>query len=761
MSGDGGDGGGGGVDARTPVQFLPKVGPRRGKLIAKLGPKVAGDLLYFFPRDYENPALETPVDQLSEGITASMVGVVTDAEIRSLYRGKSKFGALLENESGIVRIQFFNQEFRSKQIVIGDRLMISGSPKLDGLRWQFTHPTVTKLGVDEVVPRPRPLAIYPMTEGLRQPDMRIATDAATAALAESLPEALAGSVRAQAAAAIRESGVSIDGPLPPIGTAIRDVHHPVDMTSLRAARLRLVFQELFVMQLALAMRRRQLTTLLAAPPIETTSASTRQIIDRFGFALTADQRAAIESIRVDIARQYPMNRMVQGDVGSGKTVVAAFAMLAAAGAGYQSVMMAPTEVLARQHHATLTKILRDTPYRLGLLCGSMSAGERRDVERGIDSGDIDLLVGTQALIHGDRRFHRLGLCVVDEQHKFGVGQRVTLRGGDDDDPESTKIDPHYLVMSATPIPRSISLTLFGDTDVSVIRDKPPGRGVVKTYLARDDWRDRWWAFVRERLDEGRQAFVVAPRVADTDAVIDIDIHADEIGDRGEGIADRAVDIGTDSDERPASAPENAETTSSVESLMRELSGGPLAGYRMELLHGRMDNDHKAATMQMFARGDIDVLVTTTVIEVGIDVPNATVMTITGAQRFGLAQLHQLRGRIGRGGHDGHVAVFTDGPQPPEENERLAVFESTDDGFELAEADFRLRGPGDLLGRRQSGMPEMRIADLIKDADVIVAARELARQIIDENPDLEGEDFELLRRQVLAKYRQRLTLGDAV
>ena len=719
------------IDFNTPTQFLPKVGPRRAELLGRLGLKTAGTLLYHFPRDYESPAVDTPVDLLVDNVPASLVGEVVDADAKSFGPRKSMFAALVENESGIVRLVFFNQPYRFDQMRLGTRVMISGTPKLDGLRWQFTHPKVTILGADETVPRPRPLAVYPTTEGLKQNDIRVATDAATAALASTLEEAFPAWLRDSASGCLNESGVTIDGALPDIATAIRDVHHAEDMTSLRRARLRLIFQELFVMQLALAIRRRRLTTDLRAPSIDVTPAVASQITDRFGFELTGDQWRAVEDIRTDMARQFPMNRMVQGDVGSGKTVVAAFAMLAAAREGYQSVIMAPTEVLARQHHRTLSAITDGTPHRIGLLCGSMTAGERREVERGVSDGSIELLIGTQALIHGDRRFANLGLCVVDEQHKFGVGQRVTLRGGG--------IDPHYLVMSATPIPRSLAMTMFGDVDVSIIRDKPPGRGKVNTYLAKDGWRDRWWSFVRERLDEGRQAFVVAPRV-----------DATPVDDAAEKAADE-----------PPDAPETTDgDVSSVRTVFEELTAGPLSAYRVELLHGRMDPDEKADIMRRFADADIDVLVTTTVIEVGIDVPNATVMTIMGAERFGLAQLHQLRGRIGRGGHAGHVAVFTDGKRSPEENERLAVFESTDDGFELAEADFRLRGPGDVLGRRQSGLPQMRIADLIKDTDVLIAARELARRLIEDDPSMTGEGLDLLKRQVMTRFGKRMNLSDA-
>ncbi len=447
----------------------------------------------------------------------------------------------------------------------------------------------------------------------------------------------------------------------------------------------------------------------------------------------------MQQIGVDMARQFPMNRLLQGDVGSGKTVVAIYAMMLAVGHQHQAVLMAPTEVLARQHFQTLSKMLAGSRVRVGLLCGSLPAGERRDTLRDVASGEIDLLVGTQALLFGIE-FARLGLCVIDEQHKFGVRQRVTLRGGG--------IDPHYLVMSATPIPRSVAMTMFGDVELTTLKEKPPGRGIVNTYLGRPQWRQRWWDFVREQLSEGRQVFVVAPRVKAQVDQTNNDVDEDDVveEDGAEETAEEAVE-------------EAVEDIASVESVFDELSQETFADYRVGLLHGRLSNEEKQAVMDAFANGEIDVLVTTTVIEVGIDVPNATVMTILGAQRFGLAQLHQLRGRVSRGSHAGHVCVFTDGQQAPEEYERLTVFESTSDGFELAEADFKLRGPGDVLGARQSGLPPMLIADVMEDIDILQVARQIAQNVIDEDPELSGEKWADLKNQLMRRYGKRLELGD--
>ena len=705
------------IQLTTPIQFLPGMGPSRADRIARLGVRTAQDVLFLFPRDYEFPAPPATVDEIREGVEVSLVGTITDAELVSRSPGKSVFGAIVNNESGSVRIMFFNQPFRADQLTLDRRVVISGIPKLNGLRWEFVHPKVTILDSKEDVPKPRILPIYPLTDGLKQSDLRRLTHDTASELASEISEVMPESLRKQAGEALRAHGLQVTGDLPRIDDALRSLHGPEDESALINARTRLVFQELLVMQLALAMRRRKLTSDLRAPPVESSAMINARIFNRFEFELTSDQQKAISEIADDMKKQYPMNRLLQGDVGSGKTVVAVYAMMLTVASGHQAVLMAPTEVLARQHFETLTETLADSRVRVGLICGSLTVGERRDVLQKAKTGEVDLLVGTQSLIYGDIDFKSLALCVIDEQHKFGVAQRVALRSGG--------IDPHYLVMSATPIPRSIAMTLFGDVELSTLREKPPGRGTVNTYLSHDGWKDRWWNFVRQRLDEGRQAFVVAPRVT-----------------------------AVENDEA-----EDAEDVASVEVVFEQLANGPLSDYRVGLLHGRMSHDEKQSIMKSFSTGKLQVLVSTTVIEVGINVPNATVMTIMGAQRFGLAQLHQLRGRVSRGAHAGHVCVFTDGDLPPEENERLQVFERTDDGFELAEADFQLRGPGDLLGRKQSGLPPMRIADLNRDVEILAVARKVAQEMVDEDPNLEDASIGELRQQVMRRYGSRLDLGD--
>lgn len=729
-----------GLSLTTPLASVNGVGPARAMTLRKLGLRTARDVLFLFPRQHEYPPPPIRIDELKEGQPATLTGEITDAELMSRRPGRCIFAAIVENETGAVRILFFNQPFRADHLTVGRRVRISGTPKLNGLRFEITHPKLVFLEPDEDDDESgggRILPVYPLTEGIRQLDLRRLTGWLTEVLAGELAEVMPESLRRDAAVRLTQSGVFADADTPPavlpaIDAALRGLHQPQTADEVVAAQTRFIFQELLVMQLALAMRRHGLTSTLRSPPIESTPLICSRIIRRFPFELTADQKRVIDGIAKDMSRQFPMNRLLQGDVGSGKTIVAIFAMLLAVASGHQATLMAPTEVLARQHHATLTAILRDSRVRVGLLCGSLSAAQRRQTLADVAAGQIDLLVGTQALLF-DVTFASLALCVIDEQHKFGVRQRIGLRSGG--------VDPHYLVMSATPIPRSVAMTQFGDVDLSTLRDKPAGRGVVNTYLADDHWQKRWWDFVGQRIREGRQAFVVAPRVGA------------EAEQAGEDVAQAAEDA------EQAVAPETDASVTSVTSVYNDLTRGPLADFRVALLHGRMPAEEKQRIMSEFADGEIDVLVSTTVIEVGIDVANATVMTILGAQRFGLAQLHQLRGRVSRGVHAGHVCVFTDGEKSPRDDARLQVFESTSDGFELAEADFRLRGPGDVLGQRQSGLPPLRIADLTRDVDILAVARDMARELIDANPELDGDDWRALRQQVLARYGKRLDLGD--
>ncbi|HUT10420.1 MAG TPA: ATP-dependent DNA helicase RecG [Thermoguttaceae bacterium] len=681
----------------TPVEFLNGLGPRPAQLFRRLGLHFARDVLFFFPRAYEDLSDVREIGDLEVGRLQSVRGVVEEIEQRSTASGGCVLGVLVKCPTGYLRGLWFNQPFMRDKFTFGQRVMFSGKPKYEGLAWEMHHPRVETLDDEEEEPATKILPVYPLTEGLQQWQIRKIVRGVLGTYGD-LPDEVFP-------AAYLESH-----DLWPLRRALREIHFPGDQESLARARRRLAYQELLILQLALAVKRRGQRDLRQAPPLEATAKIDARIRRLFPFRFTAGQEQAVAEIAADMNRPVPMNRLLQGDVGSGKTVVALYAMLLAVAHGYQAVMMAPTEVLARQHALTLEKLLSASQVRRAQLTGGLTPKQRETVLRQIAAGELDVVVGTQAIIQDDVDFARLGLVVIDEQHKFGVRQRAVLK-------KQTGRDPHYLVMTATPIPRTVTMTLFGDLDVSTLSDSPPGRQAVNTYLAEESQRQRWWEFFRKKLREGRQGYVVTPLVEESDLA-----------------------------------------AASLEATYEDLANGELEAFRLGLIHGRMNPAEKDAAMDDFRSGKIQVLVCTSVVEVGVDVPNSTLMTIEGGHRFGLAQLHQLRGRISRGSYPGFCCVFAD-PRTDEARERLDAFVSTTDGFALAERDFRLRGPGDLFGTRQHGLPPLRIADLTRDAALLEEARRDAQSLISADPGLAHPDHAGLRRMTVVRYGKALELGD--
>ena len=690
----------------TPVQFLKGVGPQRAQALEKRGLKTALDLLFYFPRDYQQTPPSTAVEELRRGEPATVVGVIEEAELRELGNGRSTFGILVRQGAGVVRGVWFNQPFMAKQLHRSQRVMMSGVPKRQTLTWEMSHPQVEKLADDQEAPAGQLQPVYSLTEGVRQYAMRRIVHQVVDQMAPELEEVFpADYLEAHRLLGINE--------------ALRAVHMPETQEELEAGRRRLVYQELLVLQLAIAMRRWSHQQSRTAPKLEATAKIDARIRRLFPFELTADQCQAIEEVKRDMASDVPMNRLLQGDVGTGKTVVAMYALLLAVAHGRQAALMAPTEVLARQHARTLERSLAESRVRIGVLTGSLTPSKRAKLLEKISAGEIDLVIGTHAIANAISKsddeneagfqFAKLGLVIVDEQHKFGVKQRAALK--------PAGAEPHWLVMSATPIPRTMSMTLFGDLDVSVLRAPPPGRQNVHTYLVEESHRERWWQFFDKKLREGRQGYVVAPTV------------------------------------------EEGENHVSAEEAFEELTNGPLESFRCDLLHGRLTPQEKDAAMRRFESGETQVLVSTSVVEVGIDVPNATLMTVEGGERFGLAQLHQLRGRIRRGKHPGFLAVFAS-PQTDESQRRLEAFCQTSDGFELAELDFQLRGPGDLFGTKQHGLPPLRIADLQRDTELLAEAQADARQLLEDDPGFEAEGHRKLRDMVLRRYGESMDISDA-
>jgi ATP-dependent DNA helicase RecG len=700
----------------TSVQFLKGVGPARAELLERMGLHTARDVLFHFPRDYQDLSDEREVGQLEEGKLQSVRGVVEDIDQRNTSSGGTILGISIRCQTGHLRALWFNQPFMRERFTFGQKLMLSGKPKYEGLVWQMIHPRVETLDAEEDEPVTKLLPVYPLTEGLLQWQMRKIVRGAIEMFVPALDEVFPDEYLAT-------------HDLWPLDKALPQIHFPSDQESLDRARRRLVYQELLILQLALAIRRQQQHDQRRAPSLEATAKIDARIRRLFPFELTAGQEKAIAEIAADMAGPLPMNRLLQGDVGSGKTVVAVYAMLLAVAHGYQAALMAPTEVLARQHALTLDRMLAVSQVRRAQLTGGLTTAQRTALLQLIAAGQVDLVIGTQAIIQEDVSFAKLGLVVIDEQHKFGVRQRAVLKGkaapakgtvpySSNENRDSPQADPHYLVMTATPIPRSVTMTLFGDLDVSTLRDSPPGRQKVNTYLANNEQRAKWWDFFRRKLREGRQAFVITPLVDESETV----------------------------------------ESASLAETYEKLANGELEAFRLGLLHGRMAPAEKDAVMADFRRGQIQVLVSTSVVEVGVDVPNATLMTIEGGHRFGLAQLHQLRGRISRGKFPAFCCVFGD-PQTDESRERLKAFVASTDGFELAETDFRLRGPGDVFGTRQHGLPPLRIADLLRDQTLLDEARRDAHDLVTADPGLSSEAHAKLRRMMIVRYGKALDLGD--
>lgn len=708
------------------IQFVKGVGPKRTILLQRLGINTVEDALWTLPWRYDDRSVVTSVAKLVPGGIHCICGVIIRAEsTRARSRRLSILDVSVQDETGTVHAVFFNQPYLEDIFREGVRVMMAGRVVAGRRGWMDLRLEATQFEVlsgadDELLHVGRIVPIYHETKGWTSRQMRVLLHSLLTEYQVDLEEALPLSVRARHR-------------LPPIGEAMQQVHFPAlhsDLAALdhgvTAAHRRLAFEELFLMQAAMVLRQRQLKEERKPFRFNSQAEPLKKLSERLPFTLTAAQERVWREIQADMVTSRPMNRLVQGDVGSGKTVVALHALVMACGSDCQAALMVPTEILAEQHYLTLKPLLASVGLKAVLLTGSGNMKVRHAVLKELASGEAQVAIGTHALIQKRVQFGRLGLVVVDEQHKFGVLQRKTL--------VEKGYQPDVLVMTATPIPRTLAMTVYGDLDVSVIDMLPPGRKPVRTLLYTEGQRHKTWQLVGDELKAGRQAYIVYPLVEESEK---IDLKAAIQG---------------------------------AEQLRQDVFPGVQVG----LLHGRMSTAEKERTMAAFKAGTIQILVATTVIEVGVDVPNAAVMVIEHAERFGLAQLHQLRGRVGRGAHQSVCVLMAsylprearprlsrDGsPESDRSNaqQRLAALVHSQDGFVIAEEDLRIRGPGEFLGLRQWGMPEFRAANLVRDGQLLESARQEAAVLLAQDPSLTWPQHQRFKAAMLRRWKGKLALG---
>ncbi|MBC7250919.1 MAG: ATP-dependent DNA helicase RecG [Anaerolineae bacterium] len=682
----------------SPVTAIAGIKEGFAKRLARLGVYTIHDLLYLFPRRYDDYSALKPIAQLEYGEEVTIIGTIWNTKVRQTRAGGVVVNTIVADASGTIQATWFNQPYLAEKFKPGRQIVLSG--KVDEYlgRLTFRSPEWEPLD-QELIHTARLVPVYPLTKGISARWMRRIMKRTVDYWSKRLPDHLPASVRERAG-------------LLDLETAIAQIHFPDDWESQKQARRRLVFDEFFLIQMGV-MRQRHAWRSQTGKALHINHQLIQEFIQSLPFTLTNAQQRALSEILADMQQPYPMSRLLQGDVGSGKTVVATAAMLAAVGSDTQAALMAPTEILAEQHFKTISSLLEgftlgSRPLQIRLLTGSTSAAEKQAIYDEISSGTADIVIGTHALIQEGVEFQDLGLAIIDEQHRFGVAQRGTLR--------SKGHNPHVLVMSATPIPRTLALTIYGDLDISVIDELPPGRQKIKTKWMLPTERERAYAFLRSQIEEGRQAFIICPLIEESEKI------------------------------------EAKAAVAEYERLQHHV----FPDLKLGLLHGRMKPSEKEEIMRAFRRGELDILVSTPVVEVGIDVPNATVMLVEGANRFGLAQLHQFRGRVGRGEHQSYCILLSDSSTASSE-ERLRAIESTHDGFLLAQKDLELRGPGEFFGTRQSGLPDLKLAQ-VGDTPLLELARAEAQALFREDPDLSRPEHRLLARKLEQFWQQASDLS---
>lgn len=670
-----------------PITVLPGIGPARAEKLEKLGLTTVGSLLLWFPRDYEDRTRFTAIADAPAGDPVCISAVIaTQPHLAHIRKGLDLVKVKAVDETGVLDLTFFNQPYVRNALHVGESFIFFGKADGEGPRRSMTNPAFEPAGTGRITGRIVP--VYPLTEGITN---RLLTDCIRLVLPD-----LTARMEDPLPASLRERYGLIGR-----AAAYQQIHAPENFAELESARHRLAFEELFFLAIGLCRlkgRRDQ------SEGPDCSGGRLKDYLSLLPFPLTGAQLRAAEDCARDLAGGTPMNRLIQGDVGSGKTVVAAAAVYLTAKSGYQSALMAPTEILAEQHFRTLSELLEPAGIHAALLTGSTGVRARRDLNERLALGMTDLVIGTHALITDQVEIPNLGLVITDEQHRFGVNQRASLT--------AKGTHPHVLVMSATPIPRTLALLIYGDLDVSIIDELPPGRQSVETFRVHTDKRARMYGFVRKQASEGHQTYIVCPAVEEEDGT----------------------------------SPPGSPDLQSVTAYARKLQTEVFPDLRVDFVHGRMKPKAKEAVMSAFSAGEIDVLVSTTVIEVGVDVPNATLMIVENAERFGLSQLHQLRGRVGRGNAKSWCILVSDARSEAAQA-RLKILCETNDGFRIAEEDLKLRGPGDFFGSRQHGLPQLHVASLAGDADVFRDAQEAAKALLAQDPALSAAEHQPIRAEV--------------
>ena len=677
------------MDLRESVTSLKGVGPKKAEALKKLGISTMEDLVFFLPRSYEDRRNRVDISDAAEDQNSVVTGEVK-LVVNDRYRGgrKQMLRLLVEDGTGSMEVVFFNAKYLQHSFRTGRKYTFFGKVTRNFGKMQMIHPEFSDAdGMEDGI-----LPVYPLTKGISQKEMRT--------WQKSLKRAYSMAEDILSSEAVERNRLCS------LSYALENVHFPQEKQKLLEAKYRLIFDELLILQTGLFMARQNVTdgrNGIAFSP----EADTGRYIESLPYPLTGAQQRCVEEIERDLESSTAMNRLVQGDVGCGKTAVAEIAMYKAVKSGYQAVLMAPTEILAAQHFDGISRAFEAHGIRTAFLTGSLKAAQKREVLEQIATGEAQVIIGTHAVIQPDVEFSRLGLVITDEQHRFGVRQRVKLREKGE--------NPNVLVMTATPIPRTLSVILYGDLDVSIIDELPPGRQQTVTRCLKSEKRGECYDFVEQQLKQGRQAYVVTPLIEESETL----------------------------------------DAKSAEQVAAELKKR-FRGYSVELIHGAMSQDEKDRIMESFSRGETDVLVATVVIEVGINVPNATVIVIENSERFGLAQLHQLRGRVGRGSHRSYCFLILDGGSEIAEK-RGQIMEASSDGFFIAEEDLKLRGPGEIFGTRQHGLPDLAITDLSKHMKILEQAKEEAKAMLADDPALDAPEHSAFRRRITKLFGEDLTL----